>query len=75
MKITIDTKEDSKEEIKKIIQMLSSLLGEEVKVNKDLFSAEETGSNDAFVNMFGDNKVEEKKESEEEEDTPSVVSY
>jgi len=83
MKITIDTKEDSKEEIRKLIQMLSSLLGEEVKINqeasKDLFSSEE--GNKAFFNMFSDtepkaeSEKKEAKDEEEREEIPSVVSY
>jgi len=50
MKITIDTKEDSHDEIKKIIRMLSSLVDGEVLSNKsDMFSDKKnTQSSDIF---------------------------
>lgn len=69
MKITIDTKEDSHEELREVIKMLSSLVGHEVISNqKDIFSdapdsninqddSQENSSqpgNDMF-NMFSDN--------------------
>ena len=40
MKISIDTKEDSHSEIKKVISMLQALVGGEEKIysNKDIFS-------------------------------------
>lgn len=81
MKITIDTKEDSKEEIAKIITMLQSLVGnKEVFSNKDIFSDnKEKLENDsetepnAFVNMFSDDtpavtETEEKKTEEVSQD-------
>lgn len=70
----IDTKKDSKEEIKKLIQLLSSLAEEgEVKVNeggsKD-FSLEDS-SGGAFASLFGEEgnsgvtAIKEKKERKE----------
>ena len=60
MKITIDTREDSHEEIKKLIRMLSSLIGEEVKSNSpsNIFedSSDDTAGN-ALANMFGDDNT------------------
>ena len=63
MKITIDTKEDSHQEIQKVIKMLSSLVGQEVMSNqRDLFD-DSTSSSDILgddsskaesPNMFGD---------------------
>lgn len=45
MKITIDTKEDSHEEIQKVIRMLSSLVGQEVMSNQgDLFADSNSSS-------------------------------
>ena|SRR3989338_4237715 len=42
MKITIDTKEDSHEEIRKIIRMLSSLVGEKQYTNQgNIFDSDE----------------------------------
>ena len=57
MKITIDTKEDSHEEIQKVIRMLSSLVGEpEVMSNQgDLFGDSGTGENQSGgSDMFSD---------------------
>ncbi|MBI2651577.1 hypothetical protein HYX01_03840 [Candidatus Woesearchaeota archaeon] len=81
MKITIDTKEDSPEEIKKAIKMLSSLIGEETQNALD--SSKET-SPDIF-NMFenADSESKEEKEIEDEEeqnkdidiDIPRVEEY
>ena len=77
MKITIDTKEDSHNEIRKIIKMLSSLVGEkEVMSNQsDIFSDDnsEQQSTDMF-NMFNQDKSEtktdeEKTDEDKKEDT------
>ena len=72
MKITIDTKEDSHSEIKKIIRMLSSLVGEEVMTNQgDVFGddkSEEQSPN--MLNMFDSadqTKTEEDKEEKKED--------
>ena len=52
MKITIDTKEDSHEEIQKVIKMLSSLVGQEVISNSaDIFADSNRSSSS---DMFGD---------------------
>ena len=49
MKITIDTKEDSHEELRKVIKMLSSLVGEEVMSNQgDMFGDSSQQSSDMF---------------------------
>ena len=84
MKITIDTKEDSHEEIKKVIRMLSSLVGEEVMSNQgDLFKdgSSEAGSTDVF-NMFNNPDSETKTEDSKEEkdkdigiDIPELEEY
>tara|TARA_Y100000310_G_C20179266_1_gene577350 strand:- start:218 stop:502 length:285 start_codon:yes stop_codon:yes gene_type:complete len=64
MRITIDTKEDSSEEIKKVISLLSHLIKEEVKMNVTAPSSEEGDT--AFANMFGSTEPvqEPKKETE-----------
>ncbi len=49
MRIEIDTKEDSHEDIKKAINLLHSLMGESVDTN---FSAEQTES--PIASIFGD---------------------
>lgn len=70
MKITIDTKEDSPEEIKNIIKMLSSLVGEKVQTNQpNIFedsSPEVTPSQpgNVFGNIFEDAQPEIKPSEE-----------
>ena len=74
MKIEIDTKHDSPEEIKKVIKMLHHLVGEHAYSNQpNIFedsepslgsSSEESGSN-AFLNIFG-NAGEPKEEPMDE---------
>ena len=74
MKITIDTKEDSHEEIRKIIKMLSSLVGGEVMTNqRDVFSddSNQTGSSDMF-NIFNNPESENKTDEEKKEETEEV---
>jgi len=90
MKITIDTKEDSKEEIRRAIQLLSGLVGESgVGVKKDLFSSGSESSGNAFASMFGSGEEEKKEETpidlsilnsskeekEDDEEVPGVISY
>jgi len=75
LKISIDTKEDSHEEIKKIIKMLSSLVGEEVMTNQgDTFSddSKEAPSSDMF-NMFNNPESENKTDEEKEEKVETDV--
>ena len=81
MKITIDTKEDSHEEIKKIIKMLSSLVGEEAFTNQgNIF--ENQSSDLGNQNMFGmfDNKnqnttEETKKKEDVDINDPRIEEY
>ena len=89
MKITIDTKEDSAADIRKVIALLSKMI-EDSGHSSNIFeddsspglgisetsSSESVGGN-AFANMFGDNPTlaEEKKEEEEKEDTPDIIEY
>ena len=64
MKITIDTKEDSSEDIRKVIALLSKMIEDSPTSSSNIF--EDSGSEDsgsesaganAFANMFGnDNK-------------------
>mgnify|MGYP001592918197 CR=1 FL=1 len=88
MKITIDTKEDSHEEIKKVIRMLSSLVGEqEVFSNQsDIFSDGSSGDSsqqgsDIFniLNNNSENKTEEEKAEEDKKeddiDLPELEEY
>ena len=67
MKITIDTKEDSHEEIKKVIKMLSSLVGEkEVMSNQDIFSDKSSGQESGVFSMFSGSDSESKSEVKEQ---------
>tara|TARA_Y100000294_G_C8520193_1_gene322575 strand:- start:813 stop:1139 length:327 start_codon:yes stop_codon:yes gene_type:complete len=60
MKITIDTKEDSHQEIRKIIRMLSSLVGEkEVMSNQSDIFSDDTGTEQSS-DMFSDDSNQEK---------------
>jgi uncharacterized protein (UPF0147 family) len=89
MKITIDTKEDSHEEIKKVIKMLRHLVGDEkVYSNKDVFedsspsvSTEDSSPSAPTGNIFG-NLFDDKKETTEpdtkeetEDEAPEVIEY
>jgi hypothetical protein len=54
MKISIDTKEDSPEEIAKAIKMLQSLIGERESYPQAVVEQAQAA---AFTNMFGDTPV------------------
>ena len=78
MKISIDTKEDSHDDIRRVIKMLQHLVGEEPYSNQGNIFSDSNGSEssesggeatNAFSAMFGDNSqssFEEPKEAEEE---------
>jgi len=55
MKVSIDTKEDSHEDIRKVIRMLQNIVGEtqEVFTNQPQPTSEETTAS-PFANIFGD---------------------
>jgi hypothetical protein len=91
MKITIDTKEDSKDEIKRIISFLHHLVGseaiqvtEEPPKNQDIFSNDAPTEN-AFASMFGNSSESqqpaeaaeqvESSEPEEKPDNIEIVPY
>ncbi|MBW2974137.1 hypothetical protein KY366_00315 [Candidatus Woesearchaeota archaeon] len=80
MKIEIDTKHDSPEEIRKVIKMLQHLVGEQSYSNSpnifddsaslgiDSSSPEPSpAATNAFANMFGDASQDSKQEPVEEE--------
>lgn len=86
MKIEIDTKHDSPEEIRKVIKMLQHLVGENSYTNTpnifDDSPPTPTEPTNAFVNMFGTaSESKEPKEEpmdepkEENEEIPEVVPY
>ena len=74
MKISIDTKEDSHEEIKKVIKMLQNLVGDsgEIFTNQPITS--ETNSTEtagaAFTNIFRDTNTT----SEATSENPAIAS-
>ncbi len=79
MKITIDTKEDSHSEIKKMISMLQALVGstEETYSNRDIFSdpspevtpSTPEPSSGVFGNLFSDDEKTVAEETTETEET------
>ena len=77
MKITIDTKEDSHEEIRKVIRMLSSLVGEEMRTNQgnifeDNAPSETSKSGDLLGSLFGGGASLESSPSSPEESKPKI---
>lgn len=68
MKITIDTKTDSQEEIRKAIKLLESLLSSSSPLDSN--TVEE---NPGMFNMFGDSSSSN--ESPSEESVPPVTAY
>jgi len=84
MKITIDTKEDSHEDLKKVIRMLQHLVGDDAYTNSpNIFeetSSTPTEATNAFVNMFGESQsssaAEEKpKIKKSYDDVPQIIPY
>lgn len=76
MKITIDTKEDSHEEIKKVISLLTHLIGQTPVTNSrnifdDTKPTEDTGN---VFNIFDNPKPAEETE-EEENESPKIEMY
>ena len=85
MKITIDTKEDSHDEIRKLIKMLQHLVGENAVSNApNIFgetSSAPSATTDAFANLF-DNVQDNTPASdagtmvqEKKEETPKIIFY
>jgi hypothetical protein len=80
MKITIDTKEDSHEEIRKVIGMLQKMVGD-AQSNGGLFSDSPSEpssepspvSSNAFMNMFGDNSSPSEPSSEPPADSSTLL--
>jgi len=91
VKITVDTKEDSHEEIKKVIKMLSAFVGENPLTNQaNIFEdsspaiPETNEPTNAFANMFGGESQpptselqsqEETETDDDSDDTPEVIEY
>lgn len=88
MKISIDTKEDTHEDIRKVINMLSHLVGDNPATNQpNLFddsdsfgqesSPQENNSGGIFGNMFNNPQSSESSEQKTEvkEEKPEIIPY
>lgn len=94
MKITIDTKEDSAADIRKVIALLSKMIEDSSEHHSNIFeddspglgsSESESGSSNAFANMFGSSdsdsptlptpSSDEETDEETEEETPEIMEY
>jgi len=77
MKLTIDTKEDSSEEIKKVIQLLNMLVDGRVPESASNNVFENNNEMPVFGNVFGDDTVEKKEDenSDEEPKEDSIQMY
>lgn len=77
MKITIDTKEDSNQDIRNVIRMLQHLVGEQSATTQpNVFedSKPAVGSDgDAFSNFFGSQETQET--PKKKEDIPRIIEY
>ena len=76
VKITVDTKEDSHEEIKKVIKMLSAFVGESPLTNQPNIFEESSPAipetnepANAFANMFGGESQQPPQEPQSQEET------
>ena len=73
MRITIDTKKDSIEEIEKVIVLVREIIGvssNESNTNND-FSMLEGG----VMGMFGSNNSKQLNEEKKDDDRPGVMTY
>jgi len=72
MKITIDTKEDSKDEIKKVISLLQNMLSESGTVHTNIFEDKTEQSSEGMFNIF--NKTEPNTESIKSVNTEDLLN-
>ncbi len=79
MKITIDTKEDNKEELKRLINLLQALVNEpsysSAGSNNDVFEQEGTSGMNAFASMFGGSNNSSESSTESKESSYGESSY
>jgi hypothetical protein len=68
MKVTIDTKEDSFEDIKKVLQVLNHVIENKENVPEPVTNEQ---ANEGFMNMFG----EQPKETPIEDKAPNFDSF
>lgn len=77
MQISIDTRHDSPEDIKKVIKMLQHLVGEHAYTNQpNMFeeSSQPTEATAGFANMFGDT-ASKVAEEPKKKDSPQIIPY
>ncbi len=82
VEIHIDTKKDSREEIKKIIEYLKSIVGDSSSYGDSSGSSEDYNTEEGIFNIFGDSSSEDKddvdkdeEESEEYDEPVGLVRY
>jgi hypothetical protein len=85
MKITIDTKIDSPDDIRKVVALLSNLVGARHTNKGNIFSdyreeeatASPVATTNAFANMFNEQPVTNSVQEKEEvvEDIPKIIEY
>ncbi|MBN1377136.1 hypothetical protein JW949_02245 [Candidatus Woesearchaeota archaeon] len=83
VEIHIDTKKDSREEIKKIIEYLKSIVGDSSSYGDSSGSNEDYNAEEGIFNIFGDSSSEDKddednrdeEESEEYDEPVRLVRY
>jgi len=79
MKITVDTKEDSHDDIRKVIKMLQNIVGDaqEIFSNQQINSSLNVSSDSSdspIANIFGDSSSTEQETSTSSEATPSETT-
>jgi hypothetical protein len=75
MKITIDTKQDTHEDIKKVIRLLTHLIGDHPTTNQpNLFEDSASPPENVFGNIFNNPESKENKE-EIKTDMPEIIPY
>ena len=74
MKITIDTKEDSGDDIRKVIRMLQSLVGESTH-QADAFSDTDSEQEPGVFNMFDAPTEDSQTEEEPKPEKIDIVEY
>ena len=89
MKITIDTKEDSPDDIRRVLKMLEAWVGGQTNAPMDMFSSGSgSGSGDAgtpmgIFNIFNDDKKDSSpgsstmmpEEPKKDDEVPQIIAY
>jgi len=85
MKITIDTKEDSPDDIRRVLKMLEAWVGGQTNAPMDIFSSGSSGDSGAsggLFNLFNDDKKDSPgsstmipEEPKKDDDVPQIIAY